>query len=81
MVVPVHHVQIHVVEDSIGLVVILVRTVDPVPVAKLQLVGVQENQIEHVLHQHIRVPVQVVMERQVLLLGVLVVHHAIIHII
>ena len=78
MVVPVHHVQNHVVEDSIGVVVILVRTVDPVPAAKFRLVDVQENQIEHVLHQHIRVPVPMVQERQDLLLDVLVVHRAIV---
>ena len=54
--VPVHHVQNHVVEDSIGVVVILVRTVDPVPAAKFRLVDVQENQIEHVLYLVILVP-------------------------
>ena len=81
MVVPVHHVQNHVVEERIGVVVILVRPVDPVPVVKFRLVDVQENQIEHVLHQHTRVLVPVVLERQVLLLDVLDVHHAMVHII
>ena len=81
MVVTVQHVQIHVVEDSIGVVVILVRPVDPVPVAKFRPVDVQENQIEHVLHQHTHVPVPVVLERQVLLLDVQDVHHAMVHII
>ena len=80
MVVPVQHVQNHVVEDSIGVVVILVQPVDPAPVAKFRLVDVQENQIEHVLHQHIHVLVPVVLEQQVLFLDALDVHHAIVHI-
>ena len=78
MVVPVHHVQNHVVEERIGVVVILVRPVDLVPVAKFRPVDVQENQIEHVLHQHTRVPVPVVLERQDLILDALVVHRAIV---
>ena len=78
MVVPVHHVQNHVVEERIGVVVILVRPVDLVPVAKFRLVDVQENQIEHVLHQHTRVLVPMVQEQQDLLLDALVVHRAIV---
>ena len=81
MVVPVHHVQNHVVEERIGVVVILVRPVDPVPVAKFRPVDVQENQIEHVLHQHTLVLVLEVMEQQVLLKDVPDVHHAMVHII
>ena len=78
MVVPVHHVQIHVVEERIGMIVILARAVDPVPVVKFRLVDVQENLIEHVLHQHTRVLVPMVQERQDLLLDALVVHRAIV---
>ena len=80
MVVTVHHVQIHVVEESIGVVVILVRLVVHAK-PDILLPGVLEKMIEHVLHQHIPVPVPVVMEQQVLLLDVPDVHHAMIHII
>ena len=61
------------------MVVIRVR---PVVHAKpdILLPGVQENQIEHVLHQHTHVPVPVVLEVQVLK-DVLDVHHAMVHII
>ena len=78
MVFTVQHVQNHVVEERIGVVVILVRPVDPVPVAKFRPVDVQENQIEHVLHQHTRVLVPMVQERQDLILDALVVHRAIV---
>ena len=79
MSVTVHHVQQnHVVQESIGVDVILVQPVDPVPVVKFRPVDVQENQIEHVLHQHTRVLVPMVQERQVLLLDALVVHRAIV---
>ena len=81
MVVPVHHVQNHVVEERIGVVVILVRPVDPVPVVKFRLVDVQEKQIEHVVHQHIHVLVPVVLEQQVLFLDALDARHAMVHII
>ena len=59
------------------MVVIRVR---PVVHAKpdILLPGVQENQIEHVLHQHTRVLVPMVQERQDLLLDALVVHRAIV---
>ena len=80
MVVTVQHVQIHVVEESIGVVVILVRLVVH---AKLDILlpDVLEKMIEHVLHQHTRVLVLEVMEQQVLLLDVPDVHHAMVHII
>ena len=82
MSVTVHHVQQnHVVQESIGVDVILVQSVDPVPVVKFRPVDVQENQIEHVLHQHTRVLVPMVQERQVLLLDALVANPAIVHII
>ena len=81
MVVPVYHVQNHVVQERIGVVVILVQPVDPVPVVKFRPVDVQENQIEHVVHQHTRVSVPMVQERQDLLLDALVANPAIVHII
>ena len=79
MVVTVQHVQIHVVEESIGVVVILVRLVVHAK-PDILLPGVLEKMIEHVLHQHTLVLVLEVMEQQVLLKDVPDVHHAMVHI-